>query len=232
MPTITDWIMVAITAIYVLATIIICFANYKSAKATREQVAEAKRQYEESNRAFVTVSFEIVRSGLAVLRIQNIGKRIASNVNLQISPDFVVNIANKHDKEHIERLCMATFTLGIGQSWYICLGSHLEIKQMSNELLSIDITYEDFASKYDDKIVIDLKQYFWALMYESPTEDAYQELKKMTRSVQSMDKSIKRIQQGMPQTEETPTDSQPNDSFEGSKVNWQRIFKKWFRRKI
>ncbi len=50
MPTITDWLMVAITAVYVVATIFICRANIKSAEATREQVAESKRQYEETQR--------------------------------------------------------------------------------------------------------------------------------------------------------------------------------------
>lgn len=51
----TDWIMIAITAVYVIATIFICIFNYRSAKATREQLAESKRQFEENNRAFVTV---------------------------------------------------------------------------------------------------------------------------------------------------------------------------------
>ena len=49
----TDWIMIAITAVYVIATIFICIFNYRSAKATREQLAESKRQFEENNRAFV-----------------------------------------------------------------------------------------------------------------------------------------------------------------------------------
>ena len=43
---ITDWLMIVITAVYVIATIFICIANFKSANATREQVAEARRQYE------------------------------------------------------------------------------------------------------------------------------------------------------------------------------------------
>ncbi len=50
MPTITDWLMVVITAVYVIATILICRANIKSAKATREQVSESKRQFEETRR--------------------------------------------------------------------------------------------------------------------------------------------------------------------------------------
>lgn len=37
-----------ITAIYVIATIVICFANYTSAKVTKEQLQESKKQLEES----------------------------------------------------------------------------------------------------------------------------------------------------------------------------------------
>ena len=40
MPMITDWLMVGITAVYVVATIIISYANIKSANATREQLTE------------------------------------------------------------------------------------------------------------------------------------------------------------------------------------------------
>lgn len=38
----TDWIMIAITAVYVIATIFICIFNYRSAKATRGTVGRIK----------------------------------------------------------------------------------------------------------------------------------------------------------------------------------------------
>ena len=41
----TDWLMVIITAIYVVATIIICYFNGKSAKAAKMQTDEMIRQY-------------------------------------------------------------------------------------------------------------------------------------------------------------------------------------------
>ena len=50
MPLITDWIMVIITAAYVIATILICIYNGKSADATRKQVEESQRQFEETKR--------------------------------------------------------------------------------------------------------------------------------------------------------------------------------------
>lgn len=47
---ITDWLMVGITLVYVIATCIICKANITSAKATKEELAEIKRQFDESKR--------------------------------------------------------------------------------------------------------------------------------------------------------------------------------------
>ena len=141
MPTITDWLMVGITAVYVIATIFICWANINSAKATREQVAESKRQFDEANRAFVVVSFEIIRSGLATLCVQNCGNRIAQNVNVHVSPEFLENMVDESNKKHLKKMSESTFSIGINQRWYICIGSHLQLEQMSKELLRINLTY-------------------------------------------------------------------------------------------
>lgn len=194
MPTITDWLMVIITAVYVIATIAICWANIKSAKATRAQLEESKRQFNENNRAFVTVTFEIIRSGLAVLNIQNIGRQIAQNVKIKIDQDFLDNISDTRDKEHLEKLCVSSFTLGIEKSWFICLGSHLDLDKLGERILKIDICYKDARSEYKESTMIDLTQYFWSMIYDSSTEDLYQETKKISKAIQSIDKSIQRLQ--------------------------------------
>ena len=66
MPTITDWLMVGITAVYVVATIIISCANIKSANATREQLTESKRQYEDKKRLEIMpyIQFEATSENL------------------------------------------------------------------------------------------------------------------------------------------------------------------------
>lgn len=186
-----DWIMVIITGIYVVATIFICVFNYRSAKATRGQVAESQRQFEESNRAFVTVTFEIVRGGLAVLHIQNHGKRIASNVMIRVDKAFTDNISDGNDRERVEKLNKSVFTLGIGQSWYICIGSHLQMEQMGEEVLHINIKYSDSNSTYTDEISIDLLQFFWALIYDSPLEDMYQQSKEVNAHLKSIATNLK-----------------------------------------
>lgn len=47
---ITDWLMVFITLVYVIATILICISNSKSAKAAQSQIIESKRQFDEARR--------------------------------------------------------------------------------------------------------------------------------------------------------------------------------------
>ncbi len=186
----TDWLMVIITAVYVVATILICWANIKSAEAAREQIEESRKQFEESNRAFITATFEVIKCGFAVLHIQNHGKRVAENVNIRISESFIAKIVDYDDREHIQKLCSASFTLGIGQSWYVGIGNHMDLEQMEEELLSIDISYKDSSGNYCEKTIIDLKQLNWMLINVTPEEEMVTEIKKMSKNIEKIPKSI------------------------------------------
>ena len=188
----TDWIMIVITAIYVIATILICIFNYRSAKATREQVAESQRQFEEINRAFVTVTFEIIRSGLAVLHIQNHGKRIANNVRIRVADSFVSNIEDSKDRKCIETLNNSSFTIGVGQSWYVCIGGHLQLEQMGKKILHIDIQYSDNKGDYSEQANIDLTQFFWSLIYDSSLSDIFQQTKNLNTHLESIAATLKK----------------------------------------
>ncbi|MBR4702545.1 MAG: hypothetical protein IKO91_01755 [Oscillospiraceae bacterium] len=118
MPSTTDWIMVGITAVYVIATILISAANIKSAKATREQLAESRRQYEDKKRMEIMpyIQFDKVETaGLAdqklmlslnsggsissvfpiVLRMKNIGNGAAKDISYIYEWD---NHAQKYDR--------------------------------------------------------------------------------------------------------------------------------------
>lgn len=75
----TDWLMVIITGIYVVATIVISKANITSAKAAQNQVLESRRQFEESQRLqimpFLQISF---RRANRVLTIPDLNLLISS----------------------------------------------------------------------------------------------------------------------------------------------------------
>ncbi len=93
-------IMVIITFVYVIATIAICIANLRSAKATREQLEESKKQYEEEHRAFITYELVYLERMWYGLRLTNHGKRIANNVQLQLSDAFIDSIETDSIKKH------------------------------------------------------------------------------------------------------------------------------------
>ena len=116
MPTITDWLMVGITAVYVVATIIISCANIKSANATRDQLTESKRQYEDKKRLEIMpyIQFEqtkdnanhelnlVLNSGdkltgkyILLVRMKNIGNGTAKDIAYTYQWN---NGANTHDR--------------------------------------------------------------------------------------------------------------------------------------
>lgn len=116
MPTITDWLMVGITAVYVVATIIISCANIKSANATRDQLTESKRQYEDKKRLEIMpyIQFEqtkdnanhelnlVLDSGdeltgeyILLVRMKNIGNGTAKDIAYTYQWN---NGANTHDR--------------------------------------------------------------------------------------------------------------------------------------
>ena len=85
----SDWAMVFITLVYVIATIFICWANFKSAKVSKEQLIEMQKQFEENNRPYVEVEFIFVKRAFYGLRFINNGNVVAKNVSIKLSSDFI-----------------------------------------------------------------------------------------------------------------------------------------------
>lgn len=95
MPTITDWLMVVITAIYVVATIYISRANIKSADATREQLVESKRQYEDKKRLEIMpyIQFEQTKDNAnhELNLVLDSGDKLTGNYIFLICMKYIVN---------------------------------------------------------------------------------------------------------------------------------------------
>ena len=185
-----DWAMVIITIVYVGATIAICIFNYKSAKATREQVTESRRQFQENNRAFVTVTLEIIRGGLLTLKIHNYGHQIASNVKVGINRSFIDAVVEKDFQRRLSRLCDSTLMLGMNQSYHVVFASNRDLSKFNENIIDITVNYSDAFSQYCEKTTIDISQYGWSLIYDSSIGDTCQELRKISSNLQSIDTSI------------------------------------------
>jgi len=100
----TDWIMISITAVYVIATILICIFNGQTVKATKAQTKELINQYQQTNRPYITVYFETIRSGLMCFVIENAGTQPAYNVNITLNDNFIENIKNDKRKQAFSKV--------------------------------------------------------------------------------------------------------------------------------
>lgn len=192
--TITDVLMVIITAVYVIATIKICKANTEDVETARELIKEQQKQFDESNRAIVNVIFETQNANMAVLNIHNSGNRVAKNVRIKFDEEFINNIPDEYYKVHLKLLVKSSFSIGIGQSWYCTLGSFSNVEEISKEKITGKILYaDDFNDDHNESFEIDLTQYFWATMSKPKIDEVYKAVTEQSVATKRIEKSISSI---------------------------------------
>ena len=190
---ITDWLMVIITFVYVIATIFICIYNAKSVKAAKEQIEVTKNQirtmveqYNSVNRTLVSIHFDIIRSGLLCFIIENNGPLAAENVQVKINKEFIENIKNSNEKMFLEKLNEAVFYLASRQKETVLLGGVMDFDNISQQVAKVNISY----NTYTEYTEIDINQYRFSLIYSSPLEDISQNLKKIKENNETFHKNI------------------------------------------
>jgi hypothetical protein len=182
----TDWLMVIITTIYVVATIVICYFNGKSAKAAKLQTEEMIRQYKMSNRPNVKIHFDIIRSGLLCFVLENEGAEPAHNVNVKINDLFINGMKSERERERIHRLSESQLYLASRQKIFILLGGQTQFSKLAQNVAEIDISYDEYC----EHTSIDLNQYGMFLVYNSPSEDISQHLKKIQENEDRFHKNL------------------------------------------
>lgn len=160
-----------ITLVYVVATIFICRANIRSAEATREQVAEARRQYEEEHRPYISYQIIYERRMFYGMRFTNHGKRVASHVQIDLDKSFVNSIPKETFRVFLNKLRGEEFSLGIGQDYNIYFGAAEFRKNPSKEPICGTISYCDLktGANYSESFEIDFEKY--ATIYSINTVD-------------------------------------------------------------
>ncbi|MEA4972892.1 MAG: hypothetical protein VB119_06885 [Candidatus Metalachnospira sp.] len=195
MPTITDWIMVVITGIYVVATIFICLFNYISAKATREQIAETKRQFEESNRAYITYELIYERRSVYGIRFTNYGNKVANHVQVQLKKEFIDSIMEINYLSWLNEQIYKEFVLGIGQSYDIYFGSNEYRKNPNKQPLEGKLIYKDDKKSYCEPFFIDVEHYATIFSVNSETEIFCDVIQKQTIELNGIKKELNQVLQ-------------------------------------
>lgn len=193
MPTITDWLMVVITLVYVVATILICIFNFRSTKATREQVAEAKRQYEEINRAYITYAFLYEKRSFYGIRFTNHGKHVANHIHIQLKQEFIDSITEPSFSKYLKGLSETECVLGIGQSYDVYFGTN-SFRQNPHKIpIEGTIVYQDGKATYQEPFAIDFEHYATIFSVNSTTENLLDVVKKQTIELERIRQELRRI---------------------------------------
>ncbi len=186
----TDWLMVIITVVYVVATIFICKANIKSAEAAREQIEESRKQFEESNRAYVTYSFIYEKRAFYGLRFTNHGKRVAKSVKIILNTDFIESLNDSEIKTRLCRIANNECVLGVNQSIDIYFGGKAFRENTTKLPIEGDIIYHDDIGKYSEHFIIDFNSYPPIFTVDSELEDIRKEIKNQTSELKRLNREM------------------------------------------
>ena len=189
MSTITDWLMVIITLVYVIATIFICWANIKSAKASKEELAEMKRQYAEENRPHIEVEFCYERRTWYIVRFINHGKLTAQHVKILLDEGFISSLPEQAFKDTLLKQREKECIIGVGQHYDLYIASN-ELRGNPNmKPVMGKILYQDESGKYENDIYIDLENY--ATLFSSTSDDPMvKELKNIKKEIEGLKRAI------------------------------------------
>lgn len=202
MPTITDWIMVIITFVYVVATIFICRANIKSAKASKEELAEMKRQYAEENRPRIEMEFCYEQRTWYIVRFVNHGKLTAQHVKIELDEDFIDSIPEQGFKDIFRRQKNKECIIGVGQHYDLYISSNELRRNPNMKPVTGKLSYEDDEKRfYESEIYIDLENY--ATFFSSTSEEPIvKELKNIKKEVEGLKRAVAALDNSTKEDEE------------------------------
>lgn len=179
-----DWVMVIITGIYVVATIFICWANIKSAKASKEQLKEMQRQYAEASRPVIEIELHFIGRTWYVVRFVNNGERTAQHVKINIEQSFIDSLPEESFQKELSRLKGKECIIGARQYYDLFIGSS-ELRGHPNmKPLTGTVEYEAQGNFYESQIFVDLEHYLTFMQTTTNDEDMLKAVKKISNELE------------------------------------------------
>lgn len=193
MPTITDWLMVTITAVYVIATIAICWANIKAANASKAQLEEMRRQYAEENRPIIETEFHYERRTWYIIRFVNHGRHTAQHVKIELDQEFIESLPEEAYKSTLLEQKGKECIIGVGQHYDLYIGSNAMRGNPNMRPVTGDIYYEGYQNSYSDKVFIDLKNYMTFFSSTTDNDDLLKAIKKSAEELKGIRKELQSL---------------------------------------
>lgn len=194
MPTITDWLMVGITVVYVIATIAICWANIQSANASKAQVEEMRKQYAEEHSPQIEVELIYEKRLFWGLRFINHGRCTANNVKIELASEFVDSILEEKIAFLLRKQNGKTCTIGVGQHYDLYFGTNKYLKNPNKVAASGTISYCYNGVNKQTDFHIDIENYATIFSVNSEYEDLLKALKNQTAELKRIYQAISGIE--------------------------------------
>ena len=192
MTNITDWLMVLITFIYALVTFFILLANNSSAKASKDELAEFKRQFDEDNRARIEYEFCYVQRTWYIVRFVNHGKKTAYHVKIELDDGFIESIPRNEFQEILRNQKNKEVIIGVGQHYDLFISDN-SLRGNSNLMpLTGRLSYQD-KKKYKCEIFIDLEGYATFFSSASDEERLVNEIKRINEEIKNLRKTVENL---------------------------------------
>lgn len=190
----TDWLMVIITAIYVVATILICVYNAKSAKAAREQAKQMRIQFELTNRPKITVEIVYLRRLLWALRFTNHGATTAFNTRITLNQDFINGIPEEEFRSIVQTEVNKVRTIGVNQHYDIFFGGTRFRGENKIPVLKGRMSYSGSENAlFIEDFEIELNDYAIFYSVNSYEEDIEKAIQKQTAEIQGVRCAIEKL---------------------------------------
>ncbi len=178
-----EYITAICTAAYVAMTLVIIMQNRKDRKSTQSQ-------FEELNRPNV-ILYLVFDRGLIVIRIHNVGNRLANEICITTDKTIEGEFGNLHPEENLKLLTESNFELGPGTYWdlIICRPDQLPTIKPSSIDFKIEYEYEYIRNNKSVKIesiqTIHFDSYFWS---RRPENELVPTLKSIEKAIKDCNK--------------------------------------------
>lgn len=193
--------MVVLTFVYVVATALICYFNYKSAKATNDQTHESYKQFIENSRAHVVPKIIELEGEMLCLSFQNIGKDIATDVVIKVNESWLKKLKNTatfpETANKLRTIKKKKLFLTVEQQ--LCYGlcipgnGYDDFKVLGETILKVDISYKTLGNFYEDHYEMPLDGYNFLVNssdYVRLTKKKIQEMKNTNKELKKLNKVL------------------------------------------
>lgn len=180
-----------VTAVYVVATIFICWANIQSANASKAQLKEMQRQFYSINRPIVSVEIVYLRGVFWALRFTNHGTQTAFNTKIILDSDFIESLSEPRFLKIVKDNNNKIRTIGINQSYDLFIGGNDFRKRDSQVPIKGQIIYRGINdSVYAEDFEIETQNYATFFSINSDSEDLMEKLKEQNGELKKISSSL------------------------------------------